>query len=388
MRWHDFIFSEKVNNRIKRHVIFWLLWWAYFTATYYYYVQVGLKEISFGNFSSMLLLKTSILVFTHIISCYFFIYALLPFYLLKKKYISFTIGLCLLTGFLLVVGYVIHEYLFPYLDVEYHSNLALAKNTIWWTSINSVLLNAPKIIAAAAAIKLVKRWYLKQKEKEKAEREKLVTDLQLLKAQVRPGFLFNSLDHIYDFARQRSPRAQDLLLRFSDLLSYLLYECDDVNVPLERELQMMKEYMQMATIRHGEKIEMEIIVRGSTAKKTIAPLMLLPFIENSFRHCKNQSEQSWINLEISIEQNILIMKLMNGADTTYGGAIAEEDEIKNIKTRLQLLYPQKHELKMYTEQEICMTFLRIDLNRRQDLQKIISQMNFDNYKSLYSYAVN
>ena len=117
------------------------------------------------------------------------------------------------------------------IDQAYHNDLK-STNTIWWTSVNSVLLNAPKIIAAATAITLVKRWYLKQKEKERVEKEKLTTDLQLLKAQIRPGFLFSSLDHIYEYARIKSPNAHELLIKFSDLLSYLLYECDDARVPV------------------------------------------------------------------------------------------------------------------------------------------------------------
>ena len=96
---------------------------------------------------------------------------------------------------------------------------------------------------------------IKQKEKEKVEKEKLITDLKLLKAQVRPGFLFNSLDHIYDYAKKRSPQAQELLLKFSDLLSYLLYECDDPRVPLDKELAMMKEYMFMEKIRFGKTLK-------------------------------------------------------------------------------------------------------------------------------------
>jgi sensor histidine kinase YesM len=356
MSWHNFIFSDKPGIRTRRHLIFWLLWWIYFAATYYYYIQVGLQKIDFGNLSSILILKTFFLIIVHILSCYAFIYFLLPRYLIKGKYLSLAAGIGLLIIFLVGAGYFVHAELFPFIDHTFNYNETRANSTLWWTSINSVLLTAPKIIAAAAAIKLVKRWYLKQKEKEKVEKEKLITDLQLLKAQVRPDLLFSSLDNIYTYAKSKSPEAQKLLLQFSDLLSYLLYECDDAKVPLEKELNMMKEYMTMEKIRFANNLEMEVDIKGRIGNKTIAPLLLLPFIENSFRQCNSLAEQSWINLELCIEDNILTMKLMNGVDIDKTEPATLSDEIINVQKRLQLLYPANHELKMYTEQEICMTF--------------------------------
>ncbi len=386
MSWHNFIFSDKPGIRTRRHLIFWLLWWIYFAATYYYYIQVGLQKIDFGNLSSILILKTFFLIIVHILSCYAFIYFLLPRYLIKGKYLSLAAGIGLLIIFLVGAGYFVHAELFPFIDHIYNYNETRANSTLWWTSINSVLLTAPKIIAAAAAIKLVKRWYLKQKEKEKVEKEKLITDLQLLKAQVRPDLLFSSLDNIYTYAKSKSPEAQKLLLQFSDILSYLLYECDDAKVPLEKELNMMKEYMTMEKIRFANNLEMEVDIKGKIGNKTIAPLLLLPFIENSFRQCNSLAEQSWINLELSIEDNILTMKLMNGVDIDKTEPAILSDEIINVKKRLQLLYPANHELKMYTEHEICMTFLKINLSEKFDLA--MSSITFNNHESNTLYATN
>ena len=297
------------------------------------------------------------------------------------------IGVILLSGLLLFVGYYIHLLVFPIIDRAYHNSLPKT-NTIWWISVNSVLINAPKIIAAASAIKLVKRWYLKQKEKERIEKEKLITDLQLLKAQIRPVFLFSSLDHIYNYARNRSPKAPELLLKFSDLLSYLLYECDEAWVKLDRELQMMKVYMAMEKIRYGEQLDLEFQIKGSTQDKTIAPLLLLPFIESSFNQCFGHVEQSWINLEITIDKNILTMKLMNGVDPEKNQQALEAPEIINVEKRLRLLYPGNYELKMYAEQEIYMTLLRINLDEGSGLQPATSSTAFNIQKSISTHAVN
>ena len=361
MNWHEFVFSEKPSHRIRRHIIFWLLWWIYFAATYYYYLQVGLQKIAFGNLSSILLVKSLLLISVHLFACYFFIYILLPRYLLTKKYFLLTLSIILLAAFLLTAGYFIHHDIFPFIDIAYHYKITSVNNTIWWTNINSGLLTAPKVIAAAAAIKLVKHWYLQQKEKERLEKEKLITDLQLMKAQIRPGFLFSSLDQIYKSAKKNSPQAPELLLKLADLLSYLLYECDEPKVPLDKELSMMKEYMSLEKARHGSRLELETVIKGEIKNKQIAPLLLLPFIENSFKHCDNQVEQPWINLEINIENETLLMKLINGVALPYTQPDNSTDDIIIIEKRLELLYPGKYELKRYIENEIYIVRLQINL---------------------------
>ena len=360
MSWHEFVFSEKRRTRIMRHAIFWLAWWMYFASTYYYYLQVGHYKLAFGHLGSILFLQTFFLVLIHLTACYYFIYILLPRYLLTRKYFLLAAGSIVLAIFLLATGYFFHHTIFPLIDQAYTTKISSGDNNVWWTNINSVLLNAPKVIAAATVIKLVKRWYLKQKEKERLEKEKLITDLQLMKAQIRPGFLFSSLDQIHEAAQKNSLAAPELLLKLADLLSYLLYECDEPKVPVEKELIMMKEYMALEKGRYSDKLELEIVIKGDMNNKQIAPLLLLPFIENSFKHCSKQVEQPWINLEISIENEVLSMKLLNGVALTTSDISIQE--IKNIEKRLQLLYPGKHELKKYIEHEIYVVLLKIDLS--------------------------
>jgi len=384
MNWHEFAFSEKPAMRIRRHLVFWLLWWAYFAVTYYYYLQVGLQKIVFGNMGSVMLVQSLVLILIHLSACYFFIYIILPKYLITKKYLQLTAGIGIIAVFLLTVGHLVHSFLFPIIDPNYYSKIS-SNNTLWWTNINSGLLNAPKVIAAAAAIKLIKRWYLKQKEKERIEKEKLITDLQLMKAQIRPGFLFNSLDQIYEAAQKNSPYASELLLKLADLLSYLLYECDEPKVPLEKELSMMKEYMLLEKARYGKRLELEAVIKGDMKDKQIAPLLLLPFIENSFKHCNSTGDQPWINLEISIENEILSMKLLNGV--ALAGFDPSANEIKNIEKRLQVLYPDRHELKKYTEQEIYVVLLKINLSERPN-NKPLAGENINRSELKEYYAVN
>ena len=381
MNWHEFVFSEKPAHRIRRHIIFWLLWWVYFAVTYYYYLQVGLQKIVWGDLSSIMLIESFLLILIHLTACYFFIYILITQYLITKKYLQLIGGIILSAVFLLAAGYFIHSFVFPIIDPVYRSKIS-SNNSLWWTNINSGLLSAPKVIAAAAVIKLIKRWYLKQKEKERIEKEKLITDLQLMKAQIRPGFLFNSLDQIYDAAQKNSPQAPELLLKLADLLSYLLYECEEPKVPLEKELTMMKEYMALEKARHGNRLELETVLKGDARGKKITPLLLLPFIENSFKHCGYQDEQPWINLDISIENEILSMKLINGVDPAKTKVATQE--IMNVEKRLQLLYPGKHELKKYVENEIYVVLLKINLCERPELNFSLSSNVINKQNSKYA----
>jgi sensor histidine kinase YesM len=362
--WFDLMFSDDPAHRVMRHIVFWLLWWAYFTFTYDYYLQVGLQKIEFTSLSAVLLLETFLLIVVHMVPCYSFIYFLLPRFLVTRNYLFIVIGTVLLIVFLLVAGYFLHANLFSDLDPGYRNKLSSTGNTVWWISINSVLLTAVKIISAATVIALGKRWYLKLKEEGRILNEKFLTDLKLLRAQVRPELLFSSLDHIYKYANNKSPKAQELLLQFSDLLSYLLYECDEAMVDLERELMMMKAYMELGKMRFNGDLEIEVDIKGDKGKRSIAPLLLLPFIENGFRQCILASDQPWINLELSIDGNMLTMKMMNGVALDNAEPEGFPEEINSARKRLELLYPGDHELKMYTELEIYVTVLKITLVNR------------------------
>ena len=251
MQWHNFIFSNHSRQRWLRHTVFWLTWWLYFSTIYYLHhqSQPGTGFGTFVNLGSDIFLKSFLLLLIQAIACYTFIWFLLPRYLVKAKWLKLTTGILLLCVVIVIGGYFVHGWLFPFVDAIFKNPPAKTSLSVLWSSISTGLLNAPKVIGAAAAIKLMKYWWLKQKEKERLEREKINSELQLLKAQIHPGMLFNTLNNIYSLARSASPKAPDMLMKLSDLLSYMLYECDKPKVPLDKELTMMKEYMALEKIR-------------------------------------------------------------------------------------------------------------------------------------------
>ena len=287
----------------------------------------------------------------------------MPQYLFKAKYAALVTRILILGFLILLSSYFIHTTVFPFINTAFNYNPVIANQNIWWTSITSGLLSAPKIICAAAAVKLLKRWWLKQKEKERLEKEKLITDLQLLKAQMHPEFLFSSLDNICLMTQKKNiAGASMLLLKLADILSYILYECDDKLVLLEKEIKVIKDYLVLEKNRMGNRLEIDVAVKGPTGSKMITPLLLFPFIENSFSYVGNRKlERNWINLEFQIEADAFTMKLIHGKNSESTLASGNENAITKAMKRLDFFYPGKYELKTTVEPEIMMTSLRVVL---------------------------
>jgi hypothetical protein len=365
MPLHKFIFTNQPGKRLQRHLLFWTAWWLYFSFCDYLYqlpLHITGLQPHFVNVGSHLLLKTLMLTFVYIIACYMIMYASLPM-IVKNKWLKAALLLLPVSGFLYFTVYFLYWDVFTYIDSVLGSPGQKNRGTRFWPAVYLGLIAPLKIIASAIAIKYVKNWWLKQKESERLDREKVNAELQLLKAQVHPDFLFKTLSNIQTHALSSSPRTSSMLLKLSDLLSYMLYECDRSVVPLEKEIEMMKEYMQLEKIRHNDEPEIEVNIKGDLTGKNIAPFLLLPFIENSFKHSGQMTEQFWINMDIRIEDYNFSMKLTNGVLEISDQPSYNSHEFTNVQKRLILLYSDRHELKITTEQEMLIVLLNIKLDK-------------------------
>jgi hypothetical protein len=368
MNWHEFVFSEKPRVRLSRHIAFWLIWWLYFFGSRYFLLQPNhqTRKTEFLTWDSVDIITSLLILFAQMLTCYVITDFLLPRYLLKSKYLTFVTNSIFLGIVLVQLTHVIHTVVMPFLKTALlDTPPTVTKQVALWLSVSAGGINSIKIITVAVAIKLGKRWWFKQKEKERLEKEKIDAELQLLKAQIHPEFLFNMLSNIYSFALITSPKAPEMLLKLSEILSYMLYECNDREVLLEREIKMLRDYMSLEKMRYGNKLEMNMQVSGDPGVKRIAPLLLLRLIENSFKQCSSRMvEQAWINLELIIENDTLTIKLMNGKPLELPTwEDEEEDDLVQAKKRLQLLYPGRHELKIMEEPEIMMVILAVTLQR-------------------------
>ena len=142
-------------------------------------------------------------------------------------------GVFILCTLMVATGYFLYSLVYPLVDRLFSLQVS-QPNALVWTIVDAALLSAIKVTLIVVAISLLKRWWQKQKEKERLEKEKISAELRLLKAQIHPEFLFSTLNSITTFARAASPQAPEMLIRFSDLLSYMLYDSDDAKVRLEK----------------------------------------------------------------------------------------------------------------------------------------------------------
>jgi LytS/YehU family sensor histidine kinase len=194
-----------------------------------------------------------------------------------------------------------------------------------------------------------------------AEKEKVISELQLLKAQVHPHFLFNTLNNIYSFSLENSPKTPGLILKLSSLLSYMLYDCKAEEVLLEKEIEVMKNYIDLEKERYGNKIDISLNIEGDIKDKFIAPLLLLPFLENAFKHgTSEQVEKSWLSIDINVEQFTFRCKIANSKNEIVPVSTTGIG-IQNVKQRLRFLYPHKHELKLADEGVFFVVSLVLEL---------------------------
>jgi LytS/YehU family sensor histidine kinase len=223
--------------------------------------------------------------------------------------------------------------------------------------------------ALASAFKMYKHYYLKDLRNQQLQKENMDAQIRILMAQVHPHFLFNTLNNIYSQAQEESPRSAKMLMELSSMLRYVLDEGSKEKVPLENELQMIKDYIHLEMIRYDEKLDIHVSLPGKTDDVYIAPLLLLPFIENCFKHGTSKMiEHPWINLSIELDHLTLKMILTNGKKRTDGKELDRKGKgIENVSSRLDLLYKNKHKLEIKEDDEVFIVNLQIDLDRMDPL---------------------
>ena len=382
MNFYDLIFSDRRKYRFRRHLLFWTLWCLYFAATFLvptYWVpgwnfkgpMPQIEKYGVGVSILRILMNCVLMTLVHMGLVYGILYYFLPRYLSKNRNrITITAVLCL---FIIIVA--CFNYLNFLLSFSISTRMGYFTTMpnmnyiipIW---IRQIVFNYPTVVGFALAIKLLKRWYLKQKETDQLVREKINAELQLLKAQVHPHFLFNTLNNIYSFILNGSDKAPEMIKKLSSLLHYILNDCNRKWVPLDKELSMIQDYIALEQIRYGDRLNLSLHIQGSPKGKMISPLMLIPFVENSFKHGTSRMlTHPWVRLDIHIEKDLLEFKLTNNKpeyniEPTGKRGIG----LNNVKKRLQLIYPESHSLNIIESEMSYEVFMKIALHLSADKQ--------------------
>jgi len=195
----------------------------------------------------------------------------------------------------------------------------------------------------ASALYLSKQWWVQQELIRKIEMEKRNTELQYLKAQINPHFLFNSINTIYFQIDKQNTSARETLSKFSDMLRYQLYECNGHEIPVEKEISYLKNYVELQKLRKDENYSIEFLSSEEMKNFTLPPLLLVPFVENAFKHVSHfMDKKNVIKIEVGKTGNFFRFNVMNTKDIVQKPSENGGIGLKNVKRRLELSYKDKY----------------------------------------------
>lgn len=214
--------------------------------------------------------------------------------------------------------------------------------------ITSTVLTSIVFIFLSLILQFTVDWFINERVQRKLENERLVAELAFLKSQINPHFLFNSLNSIYSLAYQRSETTPEAILKLSEIMRYMLYECNDNKVDLAKELQYLHSYIDLQKIRFGQKAYVDFKVNGAITNQRIAPLLLIAFIENAFKHGVANNPANPIKLQIDIHKEKLRFYIQNNKHRLNRDAVGGIG-LSNVSRRLNLLYPDAHQLEIKDE---------------------------------------
>ena len=354
-----------LKQRILLHSLFWLTVLIYFTIGY---AQNGNYTLEF--FRSLAFLPN------HIWLAYVFFYFLIPRFVYKNKIFT-SIGL----GIFFIGLNMYFSYLINY---KFLGSGLLNKATYW--SLGASLLGSLTILGIAVSIKLLRNWYKEKSENMLIKQEKMSAELKILKSQIHPHFLFNTLNNIYSLSLEKSPAAPGVILKLADLLRYMIYDCNEELGSLVKELEMMDHYIELEKMRYGDRLEVSKSYSGEIEGKLIPPLLFLPLLENCFKHgTSRQINQCWISIYLNVENDILQLKLINSKiseenTAPFSGGIG----LQNVEKRLQLLYKDRYIIKFLPGEENFTVSLLLHLNESKDM---IAERQLSNKNKKYEHQV-
>ena len=329
------------------HVIFWIA-----TVAFHMFTRLGL--ISTAGFDQFLL---EIVVRNGLLACvvYLNLRVFIPVFARQQKVALYILLLCVsLLGYALLKN--AHDvYLQGYI-LEQAEQLNFLHNTFYNISI------AFFYVAFSVALQLSREWYAQRDLIRKIEIEKLNTELEYLKAQMNPHFLFNSINTIYFQIDKHNQTARDTLSAFSDMLRYQLYECNGKEVAVEKEVNYLKNYVGLQRLRKDENYSIIFSASDNVRGFSIAPLLLIPFVENAFKHVSHYAKGNDIGIYLSRDDTRFYFKVFNTRDSQK--PLKDEGGIgfRNVQRRLELIYNGRHTLEVQNQPESFQVELTLQLN--------------------------
>lgn len=274
---------------------------------------------------------------------YFFI---LPFLIEKREHLKYFLFLSVSLVVIMFLRFIADDYYMAPLsrDEEYYASIHFPR-------VLSVLWGFMTFIIFTGMIKFTSDWFRIENEKKQLENEKLTAELNYLKAQINPHFLFNTLHNLNYLVQGKRDEAPQIIIRLSNIMRYMIYDANQALVPIAKEIQYMKDYIELERIRLNNPFDISFDTSGEYEQTQIAPLILIPFLENAFKHgVSDRVENCWIKVNLNQKNDTLTYHVSNSNLKQKASSEKSGFGLTNLRKRLSLHYPEKHQL-LITESE-------------------------------------
>lgn len=282
---------------------------------------------------------------------------ILPKYLNSRRYLGCALSIIFL---ILFSGFI------KYTLASFFSSVVLKRGpqhqitiTFWEYYLGTVFTGTFFVFLSTAA-KFAVDWFVNEKVRKNLENEKLIAELAFLKSQINPHFLFNSLNNIYSLAYQHSEKTPEAILKLSEIMRYMLQESNEVKVELSKEIRYLENYIELQKLRFKADSYVSMDIKGDDMQQSIAPLILIAFVENAFKHGVASDPENPIAITIDVMKGRLFFSVKN-KKSAQNKDEASGIGLNNVKRRLDLLYPGKYELEINEGREIYHCTLVLDL---------------------------
>lgn len=350
--------------KVGQHLLFWIVSYLFFI-------------LFFGRANrdyQTTIIFASLLFPLAIVTSYFLNYFLIPRFLYKNKPGKFVLFLGYTIVFTLWAELIISMFVFVIVsDFQFYKLDPTSFDVVF------LLVGLYFIILAFIAIEQVKRAFDIKKENTRLEKRQLETELKLreselkvLRAQIHPHFLFNTLNNLYGLTLEKSELAPELVLKLSDLMDYMLYKCNRPKVPLESELNHLKNYLEIERIRYGQHLKIDFRQEGDPSSLEIAPMLLLAFFENAFKHGVSKSIQNpFVRIDLHITGQQFELRILNSRNplTSQNEDYTKGIGLRNVRKRLELIYPDIHQLEIKPEANTFEIKLQLKLDALTEPQQ-------------------
>ncbi len=351
-----------MQKRVFLHIAFWV---AYvFFKSYLNYNPMAKSYMAYPAFwGFMIAVAVQIVYLLAKIPLVYALFYIVQQYLARQWKLTFSLFALLgayiygIFAFIVLSYWVVEQWIFNN-DIAFEISL---QSVIYYFFILSFTCGT------ALAIKLI-RLNIREKEAEQERiKERLETELRFLKAQTNPHFLFNTLNNIYALARKKSDHTADVVMRLSKLLRFMLYETNKPFIPISDEVKMIENYIELERIRYNDRLKISYTTAIENADAAIAPLILLPFVENAFKHGTSETMyESFISIDLRLNKEALCFCVENAKSEDHTADNVEKIGLNNVRRQLELLYPN-HQLTIENNASTYKITLQLNVSNHAEI---------------------